>query len=391
MSYKRVSHHAKRLEVVLLSICVLGLMSMPCSAEIGVIPPIEDVIKAWQQRQASAQTVSISWQASHFVTSGAVMGDVERILREERGISGPPREEVRFEELRSLVIQNSCLRYRVIRPQWDSSKEAFVPLEYVFAFDGEYGRFLWPKGIAHPHGAILAEDRQREAQNTNTIPIRLHYRPFHPTLGLFEVTQLRISTRRGEHNGRDCMLLEVQSEDGRKHEIWIDPERDYLALRHITYRSGQPRSDTTLDYREDARNDWELAAWNVKRFAQDGSFVESYEVSVTDCQINNPIQRSEFVIEFPANTVVYDEIQEETYIVREEGKHRIVDDAELAGGATYDDLVATEQGNAPQRDSTNRSKWSSILLLNSLLVAVLVVLIGLRRGWSVSWLSSDVS
>ena len=146
----------------------------------------------------------------------------------------------------------------------------------------------------------------------------------------------------------------------------------------IDLRKGDVAQRQDISYAQDPKNGWVLSGWKSVSM-RGGQLAVDYEATITEFRINPHLDDKECYLEFPAGTWVSDMNTDKIYIQRAGGQKRLVTAAELAGGATYDQLIHTESGKA----FTYKGKvaWPWLLWTNVAVVVVLGTLLLLRwRG-----------
>jgi hypothetical protein len=121
-----------------------------------------------------------------------------------------------------------------------------------------------------------------------------------------------------------------------------------------------------------------------------GNVLTSDVATVQECAINVPFAETEFQLEFPAGTWVYDTHRGEMYIASASGQKRIITKEELRRGATYEELLVTESGRAALREMPPRApaRRATIVIVNVVVVlSVLAFLLFKFRKRRGRWLS----
>jgi hypothetical protein len=151
-------------------------------------------------------------------------------------------------------------------------------------------------------------------------------------------------------DGESCRIMELERPPGAAGNVvvqwWVDPQRDWCVRRHAILRDGRPLLQLDIALEPDAQAGWRPATWRSVDLAPSTQEVhEACEATVTAFEINPRIPIDEFQFEFPPGTRVRAP-GDTHYIVRDDGSDRPILEEERQRGASYDELVASDVGEA---------------------------------------------
>jgi hypothetical protein len=318
---------------------------------------IDDIVKAWEARTKKVSTLRFKWSDSYRLRRG------QALMPDPNGVTDPanpqnqvvPEQARTFEPFMSLVVDGDNIRYE-LKDLTLSLKQKLVAQQTAWVWSSEEYRHLYePGGVHYPRGhvsqTILAT--WHPGDDAYLVPLLMTYRPFHPTLGVFEHFRQRFRVVTGTHvvNGRQCILLKDNPRplSDIVVSLFLDPERDFVLMRQTLDAKGVECGRIEfLEYKQTDAN-WVLIRWKSTQVT--GSIDGSH---VSEFALNDPVDPKEFKLEFPAGTWVSETVSPTMYIVKEAGKRRIITRNELISGKKYEDFLKTDTGAlARGPDTTN--------------------------------------
>jgi hypothetical protein len=195
-------------------------------------------------------------------------------------------------------------------------------------------------------------------------------------MGRFKQDDWELTGEHADVDGHDCQIL--RKKYGKVIErCWVDLERGYSIVRYefrTTYRF-----QIDVSYKKVVAHGWVPTNWEVAQYQGSGELEHSAKATVTGYTINKPIPKELYDFEFPIGTEVNDNQNDTTYIVRQEGVRRLITEDERKRGATYEQFLVTESGQAGLPPQSRESHWLAYGALG--LVAVALISLGIRRRW----------
>ena len=325
------------------ALCVLAAGSMAAIAEAPHVS-VEEIARAWESRTRAVRSFRVRWDDRFSAAAGA--------------FEGQPRQKTVYDDHFSLVMDVDNMRYEaqtVIRNRDDQ----IVPYARTEAWNGSQMQALIHPGGAWSHPQGYTMNARYVSDRWDDLSLRallLTYRPFHPNFCFFDNFTARFHVVPGEHavQGRACVLLQDRPRGpGQvRNSLYLDPERSFIPLR---FSEGEGKWASVLTFHEHRLVDgiWAPFHWTCNCGAR-----TSAESKVAECELNVPIEGSEFQLDFPEGTWVFENGDSSGHIVQERGRRRPVTDTELTSGRSYDDFLATETGafgaNREQADTKRR-------------------------------------
>lgn len=325
---------------------------------------IEDVLKAWQERQERTKSLRVAWTEDFTETKGSLT----KLLGAQAGKGHVPPADVRFQNSAELVLEEGKIRFRYRCKVWCESKQVYVDDDALHVFDGKSGKKLTTGGtISYPFGIITTEKKSGDRTVPVLRPILVTYRPTHPDLSPYKGLPYVVTGSRAVVQNRICSEMEVRNRPGANIDrLWVDPGRGYTVTRVTNSENEKLTLKIDIQYRQDEVNGWVPQSWEIASYLSDGSLHRSIRARVTAIEINPTVSKRDFDIEWPVGTYVSNENTGEDFIQKERGDIREVAKSERA--LPYETLASTP-GPGPRR----LLSWR-VLLGAALLVAFGVLL-----------------
>ncbi len=257
-------------------------------------------------------------------------------------------------------------------------KNVLIESPFQWVYDGASNTLFHPIGeLVKSSALIKTGEIAEEAKNIHNFPMLVNCRPLHAKFGSFKRGDLAVSQTKAIVQGKSCVVLErVDLKPGMSRTYTVDPGRDFIVLRASYAYQGVVNTIVNISYREkpekvDRQNIWIPQNWDITFLSSTDKVSESYSANLLEYAVNPSFSADEFVIHFPVGTRVRDIRQKPTldYIVRAEGKKRDVLAQEF--GATYEQLVNSEPGQALKSNETQHSR---LLWLGLAFVAIAVLI-----------------
>lgn len=148
------------------------------------------------------------------------------------------------------------------------------------------------------------------------LPLAIAYRPLQCPNGgaLIAKENLAVSQNVATIDGDECIGL-YHSQG----MVWVSPSRDYLPMQYVESCRGVTCLDVRLSYSKEAEHEWVPSSWKMSLIQQDRTSTYRYEVKVDEYRVNEPIADSVFEITYPPGTLFRDQINNETYVLCNDG------------------------------------------------------------------------
>jgi len=337
-------------------------------------PTLEKIVETWKQRQEHTRTFDFQWEEERTYAKGSMP-----VFKGE----AQPSTDVTQNGRLSLQVDGDRMRVSSNVPPWNPQSGKFVPREHMSVFDGKDEKMFYDQAdpsiqatVTNKAGVIGIHQYNQDVVDYHLWPILLAYRPLHRDMGRFKQNEWEMTGERGVAQGRDCLILQKKRRSITE-RCWVDCERNCTVARYEFIANY--RFQVVISYNNVPDHGWVPASWKTMEYLPNGTLQESSRSEVTGYTINKPLPENWFNFDFPAGTEVTDYKGKIEYIARESGGKRLITEEERKRGATYDQMLTTESGQAGLPPDSRRSWWF-FLALGFILIVLLSVLA--RRWWS---------
>ena len=353
----RVGRLARKIGCYFLAprMCVLtALALLPSLARAQPAPTIEAISKAWHNREDRSQTVRAAWTESVTLPKGSVsdmyatLGRMAIPRLKEMGI-GPgdiiPPTDTTFDIAASLILDGNKVRLTREDRHWSPKSRSFVTEPETLVFDGKVGTAFSPTGVSYaPYPQATIQKRHPVGNSVNLISLVMTFRPFSSQMRQFDIDSFVVSGSR-RITGRQ--YVELQRRVGAREEtLWLDPAQGFSVRRYLDLQNGFVRTKVEVSYRADTICDWIPEAWSIISQDAKGKLQRSTQAKLQSCELGMPVGSDAFEIELPVGTSVLDRTSShhEDYIQLDAGRKRPILPEDR--GATYDQIVTSNAGEA---------------------------------------------
>jgi hypothetical protein len=161
---------------------------------------------------------------------------------------------------------------------------------YVSVFDGQAGTTRVTSFFDHPPPTAIQTTANVDAQNLDTRPILMAFRPLDPVMGHRLLDRAITNLARSFYRGRSIFLLEERHDPtGWKTTLFIEPERDFLVSRYVVEFEQRTIVDVDIDYVQDAQWGWIPNGWRITEMLANGSKRLVTVAKVSSYSINQPV------------------------------------------------------------------------------------------------------
>jgi hypothetical protein len=362
--------HAIIAGVVVLFVC------SPASAQDDrtLDPTFEQIVAAWKAQHDAVHSFECTVEETAVHQPGALPGFDVR-YRDDEG-QPFPREELTLRQQHHIAVDGLRLYFDKSGDDWQNQAERVQFQRRVYIIDGDraisfYGTNERSNRV-YPRADIHSAD---VGSHPGTLPVgwpichALRNQATGPWFGPFDETHWRLASRRESFQGRDCLVLEdiEIAKDGYVHEVWVDPQRDFCAVKRVLYDLALYEI-TAFEHEASV---WIPVEWTFSMSQKDNAghsrVMSVHAFKVTEFTLNEPVNPELFDFQFPVGTEVTDSTQGEPplrYIVQA-GRDRPITEDELLRGARYTDLVEAPAGEAlaPPRRYSIPWPWVAAFLL----------------------------
>lgn len=271
------------------------------------VPAKSEVIAAWQKRQGAINTFRFVWTEEQTHPKGWLSNP--RYPERERSAIPGLLIDRSYVVAKTLAVAGNKMRYSFELDRKEEADGVDViarqggnrglgvrrHYSYVSVFDGQIGTTRLSSFFDHPPATMLQTTANVDAQNLDTRPILMAFRPLDPVMGHRLMDRAITNESRTFYRGKSTFLLEERHDpSGWKTLLWIEPERNFLVSRYMVSFEQNHIVDIDIDYVRDARWGWIPSGWRVTEMLSDGSRRLVAVAKVTSYSINAPMGTEEF-------------------------------------------------------------------------------------------------
>jgi hypothetical protein len=271
------------------------------------VPAKSEIITAWQKRQGAVNTFRFVWTEEQTHPKGWLSNP--RYAERERSAIPGLLIDRSYVVAKTLAVDANKMRYSfeldrkeepdgvdvVARQGSNRGLGVRRHYSYVTVFDGRIGTTRLSSFLDHPPETISQTTANVDAQNLDTRPILMAFRPLDPAMGHRLIDRAITNLSRTFYRGKSTFLLEERHDpSGWKTLLWIEPERNFLVSRYVMSFEQKMIVDINIDYLQDARWGWIPSGWRVTEMLSDGSRRVVSVAKVTSYSINVPIGTETF-------------------------------------------------------------------------------------------------
>jgi hypothetical protein len=327
---------------------------------------VEDVFRAWSQRQERVRTLQIDWIETFTDPKGMLPGGKY------------PLQDTTYDLKRRFMIDGEKMCLTSDGLFWSPIPQEFGQMHYVSTYDGKESKSFYSGSSArdYPWGFVWNLDKNSEVDAATILPILFFYRPTSGQLTRtrFNKATCTIGQAVGVAQDRPCLIIqEPQPPAGPdfKQSAWVDENMDFAILRYLIDFHGKTVFRADISYKTDPATGIFPCAWNCVVMNPHTSMLrQSWSAKVTACSVNLPIEPKDFSPEFPPGTMVEDHKGGTRFIAMQGGRRRFVTPEENQRGATYAELLAAST-------QSRVSMWKRVTQWSVPLILVLFVVTGL--------------
>lgn len=318
----------------------LIICSLPAKAAEGNIQSVE---RAWKERQERVRSMQFTWTESRLHPRGSApfLKVADQEIRPK---------DISYDVYHRLDIDGEKLRYSYDGKTWKQDLTDVVDMNHTSAFDGQTPKLLNKgAGLDHPIGTIFRDRRSPDLGQLQILPILLCYVGVHPTISPIRLVDFSIAKEKAVIKDSICDVLKERS--GLRNgvcSIYVDPKREYSAVRYSIAVNGNAQVQLDIEYSFDPSNHWVPAGWDLILLSPSGVLQQHSKSSVSTVKINPSLPPDTFQLDFPAGAWITDQRTEysnglyESFLVKSNGTKRVVGENELT--VPYEQLMKEGQG-----------------------------------------------
>ncbi|MDP9277964.1 MAG: hypothetical protein M3P00_00950, partial [Gemmatimonadota bacterium] len=210
------------------------------------VPAKSEIIAAWQKRQGAVNTFRFVWTEEQTHPKGWLSNP--RYPERERSAIPGLLIDRSYVVAKTLAVAGNKMRYSfeldrkeepdgvdvVARQGQNRGLGVRRHYSYVTVFDGRIGTTRLSSFLDHPPETLTQTTANVDAQNLDTRPILMAFRPLDPVMGHRLIDRAITNLSRTFYKGKSTFLLEERHDpSGWKTLLWIEPERNFLVSRYV--------------------------------------------------------------------------------------------------------------------------------------------------------------
>ena len=207
--------------------------------------------------------------------------------------------------------------------------------------------------------------------NTSTAPLVAVLRPFDGETRFFDPATAKIEAGSLVLDAFTAFPITFQmlGIEGYVRRVYVSAQSEYVPIQIDDLFGGRLVSTIRIQYTEDpAINGWMPIGWVTTVFGPTGDVIATSRGIVEDIRFPKLLEDDEFTLEFPVGTRYFDhDKNQRTFIVGQDGSAREFTPAQVASGATQEDLI---EGREPSLNRWTAVRLGAVLLS---LIALLIV------------------
>jgi hypothetical protein len=349
---------------------VFGIIAPSSSLSQDILTPqaIKDaIVSDWEARLSQVQSFQFRWSLKAFVRKDSI--------RSADRTTTFPNQDSTYNGNLEFWASGAKYRYERKQKEWASSDNKFVDQNITVTYDGTTVRShtdMKSTGQIPSVGIVKKSKQPAELRDQSLYPFVYNYRAFDRALIGITKADLTVVGDKGDIDGIRCAILERPG----GHLIWAEMHGDHRVRRYCAMSEGRELFRIDIDYKPDPAwgaipSHWTIYEFEVQRADLPKILNRSWEYTVVDYKINQPIQDEMFTILFPSTTTIIDQSDAMTKIiyVKKDGSHRQVPSVD--NGASEEQLEQSEPGYA---HSVRIAPRSTAIVIASIVVLVLGII-----------------
>ena len=287
-------------------------------------PDVVTVLEAWRERLSTVKSVRLEWTERRIYAKGSIVPpeDTEGLgFPPKVEKTGVPQDDLVQQVENELLLDGAKMRYTSHNPAISETGEVSFK-QYTSSYDGVSSRMLSSEGPGDSglnEGRLLDDPQNTDSHAWPLMPMLMHLAPLKQRgVGTFEAAGWQIAARQVIVGDAACLHLENGI-----HHVWVDPERRYAILRwQLVYPDGRISLQADINHQPDPLLGSLPEKWKIDSFSADGKgrVEQSIEAELTDYQLDPKLGKNDFRVEFPANTHVVDEPNQNEFIIDKQGR-----------------------------------------------------------------------
>jgi hypothetical protein len=265
---------------------------------------VAKVLEAWRRHQASTKSFQCDCSLEQSVMKGNLISSRDPWADPLR--KGAPQGATLLRSDVTFSLSGDKIAYSKEGDQYDPESQSLKRTKIRKVFDGICDKNLY-EGASVPMGEVVTGGRSSSIimLDNELLPFLL---PFSTVLYLerlgYEPTRMVVSQLHTFRDGQDCVELSIPTSASFTLYIYADCARDYMPIEYVKKRNGLAAFTSSVMYASDRDGPWRISAMQSTLFDRTGAPSISWSYKVKRSSINEPLNNTVFVLEFPESTHV---------------------------------------------------------------------------------------
>ena len=356
-----------RAAFALIALCVSLLLvaSQPPTPAVTM----DDIKKAWQDREKQLDVVTIRWAEQVTKVKGS-LNSIQATLKDQETTNNYPSKDTIYQLDCELALSGSLYRFNQSGPAWSIVNKAFRPMVVADSDDGTKHTTCESTSTNQTYGTAYLHPTKYDSlyqRLTSTTFLFAHLRGGDGTRGGYKLDQYELSGHTLMIRTNRCIELVRKSRSRNlTQSLYLDSANGFRILQST--KRGDDGILATFEVTYDVANPTHPTGWSFVGRGSGGQ--QSVSAKVTGIDFRGP----SFDSDFPPGTRVIDgrTANPKEFVVRDDGLEAGSVGANV--GTTYDQLKALP----PKSSSAIRMVVAGIALV--LLFGVVIVVFLRRKG-----------
>lgn len=276
---------------IFFEIAALWMWFQGAAPAVAVAAEKDQIWQTFADRQAAAETASLSWRQSTLASPSRNGLSIEQASDSTKADSSPVNKKQAHPVL--LILAGDRVRY-------ESSIRAFAGgrdgdlVPSVVAYDGKRNQSLTNEEF----GGMKDMDAFDEWSNIALFGAVLNLRPLRPEFFGESPAKWTVEDSPSVIDGRRCVVLSHRRPRGFVTHVHLDPEKNYVPLRYASLRGDRPSARVDMHYERTEEPTWIPSSW-TSTFYAGGRPSHVYRIEVQEVVLGLEVPDETFTIEYP--------------------------------------------------------------------------------------------
>ena len=354
---------------------------------------LDEMDSAWQRRSQKHDRLRMSWSTEWAYNEYALSlmnpnlpnAELMELLQDQQKAARLKNAEpIRYTLHYSMLLDGRNVRYRRSGKVLSSADAPPELIDNVSTTNGEISSRLSTRSptLTHKNGFVFDHATSAAAMEVTTVPVRAFYAPTEDfASGIPSLDDLKNAAVYDCNQGDGGVVFTRERADTKRQISYLfAPDLDYnlvMIQTHVYPNSGRGDSLLHIEYAQDVTTAlWYPSSWRYTSYFPQGDIRLTADAHTVDVEFNPETESSDFLIDFPAGTMVSDSrpgssgyngrFGDSVYIVMPDGTKRTVGDEERF--LSYEELLRRNRQLDNRANAWRRLSW---IIFGNLLAVLL--------------------